>query len=154
MRIHHSLLAALRGSSKPSPIPVPAAVQDRVPCFCLPVKPISGSSGWGVCDPSNIGVQFGALTLCSGAGVLLQQGQLLNSLRPCYRSLLTVLLQAPGPAQLLESVAWAGPHHQTRGLRTLRLNKTQRTGLGAQSHQLPPLECLSHPPTTVNIARV
>lgn len=54
-----------------------------------------------------------------------------------------MLLQALG-AQLLESAAWAGPHHQTRGFRTLTLNKSQRTGLGAQSHQLPPLECLSH----------
>lgn len=65
-----------------------------------------------------------------------------------------MLLRAPGPAQLPESAAWAGPHHQTRGLKTLMLDKTKKTGLGAQSHQLPPLECLSHPPTTVNIARV
>lgn len=65
-----------------------------------------------------------------------------------------MLIQTRGPAQLLESAAWAGSHHQTRGFRTLTLNKTHRTGLGAQSHQLPHLECLSHPPTTVNIARV
>lgn len=59
-----------------------------------------------------------------------------------------MLLKGPGPA------AWAVTHHQTRGLRTLMLNKTQGTGLGVQSHQLPPLECLSHPPTMVNIARI
>lgn len=54
-----------------------------------------------------------------------------------------LLLQAPGPPQLPESAAWAGPR-LTTGLGTLTLNETQRTGLGAQSHQLPPLECLSH----------
>lgn len=44
-----------------------------------------------------------------------------------------MLLQALGPAQPLESAAWAVPHHQTRGLRTLMLSKTPRTDLGASA---------------------
>lgn len=156
MRIHHGLLAALRGSSKPSPIPVAAAMLPAGPgTLLLPSSEICPrEQGVGVCDPSNTGVQFGALTLCSGAGALLQPGQLPEFPQTLLQEPSHCDATSPGscPAPRICSVGWPQPPDQ--GLRTLTLNKTQRTGLGAQSHQLPSLECLSHPPTIVNIARV